>query len=126
VSKILFIFNYNNNLKDMATKTMNEYLEMDGSIAFNLAIYNRFSSIEDSCYSSICGGFIEGVYQWSSHNIIDINEVSNQKYIGWEIRFENDKIRKVYIEKWVMNSKPKDWNHAKNLFNKYLKVKACK
>jgi hypothetical protein len=104
------------------TLTMNDYLEMDGNIGFDLAIFNRFSSIGDSCYSSICGGFIEGVSQWAQHNIYSIDECANQKYTGWTIHFENGSIGKVYIENWVMDIQPKNWKHAKNMFNKYLKV----
>jgi hypothetical protein len=107
----------------MASKTMNDYLEMDGDIAFKIGIYNKLSNFSDSAYASICGGFVEGVYQWATHNIRYIDEVANKKYTGWEIHFNDDTIRKVYIENWVMESKPKDWKHAKNLFNKYLKVK---
>jgi hypothetical protein len=103
-------------------KTFNDYLEMDGGIAFNIAIYNRFSSITDSAYSEICGGFIEGVYQWATHNIEDVTESVNQKYTGWTIRFENGSEGKVYIENWVLNITPKDWKHARALFNKYLKL----
>ena len=102
--------------------TMDDYLEMDSNIAFKLAIFNRFSSIGDSCYSEICGGFIEGVYQWASHNIYGYIESANQKYTGWTIEFENGATRRVYIENWVMDSNPKDWKHAKCLFNKYLKT----
>lgn len=104
------------------TLTMNDYLEMDGNIGFNLAIFKRFSTIGDSCYSSICGSFIDGVYQWATHNIVAIHECANSKYTGWSILFENDSIGKVYIENWVMDIQPKDWKHAKNMFNKYLKV----
>jgi hypothetical protein len=105
------------------TLTMNDYLEMDGNIAFNLAIFNCFSSIGDSCYASICGGFVEGVYQWATHNIHSIDECANAKYTGWTITFENEFVGRVYIENWVMDIQPKDWKHAKNIFNKYLKVK---
>ena len=101
--------------------TFNGYLEMDGSIAFNLAIFNRSSNIGDSCYSDICGGFIDGVYQWSSHNIDFVAECKNKKYTGYTITFTNGAERKVYIENWVLEITPKDWNHAKNLFNKYLR-----
>lgn len=100
--------------------TFNDFLEMDGSIAFNLAIYNRFNNIGDNVYSEICGGFIDGVYQWSTHNIDIIDECKNSKYTGWTIHFSNGVSRKVYIENWVLNTIPKDWKHAKNLFNKYL------
>jgi len=104
------------------TMTMNDYLEMDGNIGFNMAIFNRFSSIGDSCYAGICGGFVEGVYQWATHNIYGTDESANAKYTGWTISFENGATRRVYIENWVMNTTPKDWKHAKNLFGKYLKT----
>jgi len=107
-------------------KTMSDFLEMDGNIAFNLAVYNRFSSIGDSSYADICGGFIEGVYQWADHNICDVTESENAKYIGYTIAFNDNSgygqvLRRVYIEKWVMNIMPKNWKHAKSLFNKFLK-----
>lgn len=102
------------------TTSLNDYLEMDGDIAFKMAIFNRFSSIGDSCYAGICGGFVEGVYQWASHNIYNIDESANQKYTGWTIHFENGATRRVYIENRIMDIKPKDWKHAKNLFNKFL------
>ena len=102
-------------------KKFNEYLDMDGGIAFNLAVYNRFSSIGDSAYTEICGGYIEGVYQWADHNIYNVDEVENGKYIGWNITFENGATRRIYIEKWVMNIMPENWKHAKCLFNKFLK-----
>jgi hypothetical protein len=102
--------------------TMQQFLEMDGNIGFNLAIYNRFSTIGDSVYAEICGGFIDGVYQWANHNIDDVSEVSNAKYVGWIIQFSNGAERKVYIPHWVMDKQPVDWKHAKNLFNKYLRV----
>jgi hypothetical protein len=104
-------------------KTMNDYLEIDGGIIFNIALYNRFSSIEDSCYAEICGSYIEGVYQWATHNIQDVNEVANHKYHGWVVTlgsgYETCE-RKVYIPNWVMNVKPKNFKHAKALFNKFL------
>ena len=101
-------------------KDFNYYLELDGGIAFDIAIYNRFSSIGDSCYADICGGFIEGVYQWASHNIDNVDFVCNAKYNGWVISFQNGAVRRVYIPNWVMEIKPTGFKHAKNLFNKYL------
>lgn len=105
-------------------KTMKDYLEMDGNIAFNMAIYNLFASYEDRSYSEICGGFREGVYQWADHNIEDVIECENSKYIGWTIILGSGygtKERRMYIEKWVMNIKPTSWKHAKALFNKYVR-----
>ena len=98
-----------------------DYLDQDGGIAFNLAIYNRFSQIGDGAYAEICGGFIDGVYQWSDHNIDYVLDSENQKYYGYTIHFNSGAIKRVYIEKWVMNLEPKDWKHARALFNKYLK-----
>jgi hypothetical protein len=105
----------------MEAKTMNCYLDLDGGIAFKLALFKRFSCIEDTCYSEICGNFIEGVHQWADHNIVNVVESTNEKYTGWTISFDSGATRQIYIEKWVMNSQPSDWKHAKNLFNKYLK-----
>jgi len=104
-------------------KTMEQYLEQDGSLAFSLAIYNRFNRIGDNVYSEIGGGFIHGVYQWANHNIDNIIECKNSKYFGWTIFLGSGPHiveRKVYIPRWVMEVKPKNWNHAKSLFNKYL------
>ena len=106
--------------------TMDDYLQMDGRLAFNIAIYNRFSSIEDREYSKICGGFIEGVHQWAMHNIDDVVECQNAKYVGYTIMFCNEygygtTEQRVYIPQWVMNITPKNWKHARALFNKYLR-----
>jgi hypothetical protein len=98
-----------------------DYLDQDGGIAFNLAIYNRFSTIGDSVYSEICGGFIEGVYQWADHNIDYVMDSENHKYYGFTIQFTGGSTKRVYIEKWVLDIEPKNWKHAKSLFNKYLK-----
>ena len=111
------------NLKE----SMENYLNMDGGIIFKIAIFNRFSSIGDSCYSDVCGSFIDGVYQWATHNINDVDDCKNNKYTGWTITFNDDCgcacgiQRRVYIPNWVMDITPKDWKHARNLFSKYLK-----
>jgi len=109
----------------LKTHTMNQkfqkYLDQDGGIAFNLAIYNRFSSIGDSVYSEICGGFIDGVYQWSDHNIDYVEDSENTKYYGFTINFNGGAKRRVYIERWVLNIEPSNWKHARSLFNKYLR-----
>jgi len=114
------------NEQNNTQKTMSDFLEMDGNIAFNLAIYNRFSLIGDKSYTEICGGFIEGIYEWADHNICDVSKSENAKYIGYTITFADDCgygeiLRRVYIERWVMNIMPKNWKHAKSLFNKFLK-----
>ena len=111
------------NEQNNTQKTMSDFLEMDCHLAFNLAIYNRFSSIGDNSYTEICGGFIEGVHEWATNNITNVIKSENAKYEGWTITLDDvdhSTQRRVYIEKWVMNIKPKSWNHAKSLFNKYL------
>jgi len=105
-------------------KTLKEYLELDGGLIFKMAIYNRFSSIGDMCYSDICGGYVTGVYQWADHNLYNVEECFNDKYTGWVLALGWDipTERKIFIENWVLNIVPKDFKHAKNLFNKYLKA----
>ena len=100
--------------------TMQQLLEQDGNLGFNLAIHRRFSSIGDSAYTSICGGFIEGVYQWATHNISHVDETTNEKYTGWTIHFEGGTTKRVYIPNWVMAITPTGWSHAKNIFSKWL------
>ncbi len=105
------------------TPTMQEYLEMDNNMAFNIALYKRYACVGNG-YSEICGSFIEGVIQWAYHHISHITETGNSKYHGWIITFEDGSMStqegKVYIPNWVMEIKPKNWRHAKNMFNKYL------
>ena len=108
------------NLKLFDMKTVREYLEMDGGIIFNIAIFKRFSCVADKSYSEICGSFIEGVYQWADHNLDYLVDSENNKYYGWTIHFQNQSTKRVYIPKWVLSVKCKDFKHAKNLFNKYL------
>ena len=105
-----------------ALTTMKDFLTVDGELGFDIALYKRFSSIGDNCYADICGGFNEGVYQWASHNIDSVDECKNHKFTGWTIFFANGEERKVYVPNWVMEIKPSNWRHAKNLFDKYLKV----
>jgi len=107
--------------------TMQEYLEMDANLAFYIALYNRYGQVGNG-YAEICGGFIEGVYQWAQHHIRYTTETGNSKYHGWIITFEEGSMGTqegmVYIPNWVMEIKPKNWRHAKNMFNKYL-VRHC-
>jgi len=109
-------------------KTMMEYLEMDGSIAILIAFFNRFAMpAEASVYREVGGGFVEGVYGWADHKIGDWEISKNDKYTGFTVYPQSHEMgevepARVYIENWVMDIKPKNWVHAKNLFNKYLKV----
>jgi hypothetical protein len=102
-------------------KTLSDYLEMDGGIAFNSAIYNRFSKLGEEVYAEICGGYIEGVYQWVDHNIDFVVDSENEKYYGYTIHFNCGAVRRVYIEKWVFKLSYNGLKHAKAVFNKYLK-----
>jgi hypothetical protein len=112
--------------KSKTMKKASEYLNQDGQLILNLAIYNRFSNIGDEVYSEICGGFIEGVYQWSTHNIDEINEVTNDNFTGWVISFNGGQIRRrIYIENRILDyisNKCKGWGHAKNVFLKHVKT----
>jgi len=110
--------------KSKTMKKANEYLNQDGQLILNLAAYNHFSNITDSVYSEICGGFIEGVYQWATHNIDSFDQCRNEKFTGWTIQFNNGQERKIYIENRILDfisNKCKGWGHAKNVFNKYVK-----
>ena len=58
--------------------------------------------------------------------IYDVTPSENAKYIGYTIAFNDNSgygqvLRRVYIERWVMNIVPKNWKHAKSMFNKFLK-----
>ena len=52
---------------------------------------------------------------------LNSNESYNKKYTGYTITSSNNSTKRVYIENWVLNIEPKDWKHAKSLFDKYLK-----
>jgi len=106
-------------------KTLNDYLQDQGgeNFLFNSAIYNKFSIASDREYASICGGFREGVFTWVDQNIDSVVEDANSKYEGWIVYFSSGSIGRVYIPLWVLNLKTTNWNHAKCLFNKYLRVK---
>jgi hypothetical protein len=109
-------------------KTMTEYLEMDSNIAFLIAIYKRFVMPEThDVYTSVSGGFVNAVYDWSTHNISTWDECKNDKYTGFTVYWNDNgagepRVERVYIPNWVMEATPKNWGHAKNLFNKYLRV----
>lgn len=109
-------------IKIMSTKkTLNHYLQVDGHIAFYLAIYNRCSDIGDRVYTEICGGFIEGVHQWATHNIEDTIRDEQRGLIIWTIRFTNGSERRFSIPDCMGDYLMNDWKHAKNFINKFLK-----
>jgi hypothetical protein len=100
-----------------------KYIKQDGGLILNLAIHRHCSDIGDGVYSEICGGFIEGVYQWATHNIVDIIETSNEKYTGWTVHFTNGNTRQFYMKNGVLDyiaDKCKGWRHAKNTFNNHF------
>ena len=102
----------------------NHYLDLDGEIIFKIGV-SRFAQqvgMGDT-YSDICGSWIEGVYQWATHYLENVDEVSNDKYTGWICTigdYEEQHEVKLYIPNWVLDTEVKDFKHAKNLFNKYL------
>lgn len=102
--------------------TFNDYLQKDGQIAVSIALFNRFSDIGDKSYIEICGGFIEGVYQWATHNITTVEWCFDEKNTYLIVDFENGTSKQVYISNNILSITPSNWLHAKNLFNKYLKV----
>jgi hypothetical protein len=108
-------------------KQLKNYLENDDSLILKIGIATySFGIGEAHAYAEICGSFIEGVHQWATHSIIDINEVENQKYTGWVCRIDfggYEKDVKIYVPNWVLEAEVKDFKHAKNLFLKYLKRK---
>ena len=105
-------------------KQLKDYLETDDSLILKIGIATHCYGIgEAQEYAEICGSFIEGIYQWCSHSLLDVTEVSNKKYTGWVCRVDfgsYEKDVKIYIPNWVMEASVKDFKHAKNLFLKYL------
>lgn len=103
--------------------TFRDYLEKDGELVLLIGFANVLPELGTmDTYSSICGSWVDGVYQWASHNIYNVSEVSNSKYTGWIITTSDGSEYKVYIPNWVLNLQPKNWKHAKNLFKKYLRL----
>ena len=108
-------------------KTLAYFLEMDGQGLLKLAFFNVLGSYE---YVEICGSRLDASHQWCDHNVIDIEEKSNSKYVGWVVhRYDECGIgcgevnHKFYVPSWLLEVKVKDWKHAKNLFNKYIRMK---
>ena len=109
-------------------KALAYYLDLDGQGLLKLAFFNVLGSYE---YVEICGNRIDASHQWCDHNVYDIEEKSNSKYVGWIVHRYNEYgsscgevNHKFYIPSWVLEAKVKDWRHAKNLFSKYLKMKS--
>jgi hypothetical protein len=95
----------------------------NGSLIFNCGIAQRLNA-DISSYAEICGGFYDGVHQWISHNVVDVNEVENSKFRGYTITTDTDEQIQLYIPMWVLNKDVgSDWKFAKNMFCKFLKRK---
>lgn len=104
--------------------TVKEHLlndQSNGNLILNCAISNKWAD-NISVYSEICGGYYEGVLQWATHNIYNIDTFENEKYIGYIIHDNNGNQHKFVVPKWVINKDVgNNWRFAKNLFNKFLK-----
>ena len=109
---------------EMLTRDENENGNLMFLIGAKVFLPSDIGSTET--YASVCGGAYEGLYQWATHNINDIIQSENKKYMGWTIITVGelfDNTTKVYIPKWVLNIEiGNGWGHANNLFKKYLKV----
>ena len=85
--------------------------------------YNSYDDIE---------GAYMAVYSYWSHNVEQFNEVENHKWVGYEINVDYEREEwlmrnygvnsiKLVVPQWVMNIEAKNFRHASNLFNKYLR-----
>lgn len=78
-------------------------------------------------YSSICGGYVEGVQQWCTHNVEDIVEAENWKYVGWSVTLaDKEKPLQIFIKKSALDyigSSCTTFKHAKNTFAKHCCMK---
>jgi len=103
--------------------TMKDFLAEDGGMAMNIAFFNRFRGEDSDFYfEAAAGDWYAGVLEWSLHTISDVEECSNHKYHGYTIHWESGNKTRLVIPNWVMDIQPNGWNHAKNLFNKYLRT----
>lgn len=95
----------------------------NGSIIFNYGLMHNLAGFgQVSAYAGICGGGYEACHTWVDHNVYDVNEVENDKYVGWIITDGMGNKKKVYIQKWVLQVKTTNWKKAFNMFKKYLTV----
>ena len=99
--------------------------ETEMVIELKTALYNRLgdsSLLTDGIYYSLA----EAMGEWERDCLNDFKEVSNEKYIGWEVNVSGnydstERVVKPYLPIWIMGAKVKNYKHAKNLFNKYLR-----
>ena len=104
------------------TVEMEVMINEDAQMGLNIALFNRLRSETDTSYFETCGGFIEGVQQWAEHNIIYTESCQNHKYFGWTIGLESGKIIRAICPIHIMKVSPNNWEHAKNLLNKYMTI----
>ena len=96
----------------------------NGDLILNFGLMKNLSEFGAvSAYSGICGGGYEAAFVWADHNVYEITEVENEKYMGWIIKDSDGREHKVYIAKWVLDIRTTNWEFALNLFCKYLTVK---
>jgi|TARA_B110000285_G_scaffold193983_1_gene223325 hypothetical protein len=119
-------------------KSVREYLkeewdENSGYITKKGIMDNCFDRLGSYAQYADIEGMYMAVYSYWSHNVEDINEVENSKYVGYELTVDHEKtnwLRKMYgkdtiqlvIPQWVMNLGADSERHASNLFSKYLKI----
>jgi hypothetical protein len=109
-------------MQNSHTIEMEVMINEDMQLALNIALFNRLRGETDTSYFEICGGFIEGVQQWAQHNIASTYSCQNHKYFGWTIELENGTIKRAICPINIMKTSPNNWDHAKNLLNKYMKM----
>tara|TARA_R110000824_G_scaffold7767_4_gene35042 strand:- start:758 stop:1120 length:363 start_codon:yes stop_codon:yes gene_type:complete len=89
-----------------------------------LGSYSQYADIE---------GMYMAVFSYWEHNVENMKEVENSKYVGYELTVDGLKseyLKKMYgkptiqlvVPKWVMSLDVKTERHASNLFRKHLKI----
>lgn len=109
-------------MANTTTNTMMDMIFSDSDMAFKIVMFNRLRGMNTDAYFEIGGSWIEGVMLWAEHTLESIVHSENHKYHGWTVMLENGNIVRVVVPRWVMEVTPKGWQHAKNLFNKYLRI----
>ena len=100
-----------------------KYDEENGSLILGIGFAQNLCSVagELSAYAGICGSYIDAIHQWMTHNVDSIDECENHKYVGYTVHVGERQYRLV-VPVWAMDKEVSDWKHAKNLFNKMLRV----
>jgi len=113
---------------------LNEEWEENSGHITKKTILNTASNLIGSyqSYADIEGLYM-AVYTYWEHNVMSMTISENDKWVGYELILDNEKTDwllenigkdtvRLIVPQWVMKLSCKDENHAKNLFNKYLKL----